>query len=54
MPVTTPTAKFSPKIRAQNLAAALYRSSPVRSAFHFQYTRNHASRIVNCGNKSDR
>ena len=36
MPVTTPTAKFSPKILAQNRAAIAYRSSPVRSARHFQ------------------
>jgi len=46
MPFTTPAAKFSPKILAQNRAARLYRSSPVRKARHFQYTNNHASPMV--------
>ena len=32
MPVTTPMAKFRPKILAQNRTALLYFSSPVRSA----------------------
>ena len=32
MPVTTPTAKLSPKMRIQNRAAASKRSSPVRQA----------------------
>ncbi len=36
MPVTTPTAKFRPKILAQKRAARLYCSSPVRNARHFQ------------------
>jgi hypothetical protein len=36
IPVTTPTAKFNPKIFAQKRTATLYRSSPVRSARHFQ------------------
>ena len=51
MPVTTPTAKLRPKIFAQNRAAAAYRSSPVRSARHFQNTRNQASPIVSWGKR---
>ena len=51
MPVTTPTAKLSPKILAQKPAARLYLSSPVRRARHFQYTRNHAKPMVNWGNR---
>ena len=35
IPVTTPMAKLSPKIFAQNRTALLYFSSPVRSAIHF-------------------
>ena len=51
MPVTTPTAKLRPKILAQNRAAAAYLSSPLRSARHFQKTRNHAIPIVSWGNR---
>ena len=35
IPVTTPTAKLSPKILAQNLAARLYFSSPVSQGTPF-------------------
>jgi hypothetical protein len=53
VPVTTPTAKLSPKILTQNRAARVYFSSPVRRARHFQYTRNHAKPMVNWGTGSD-
>ena len=35
----------------ERYAAAAHRWSPVRSARHFQYTRNHASPIVSWGNR---
>ena len=40
------------KMRIQNRAARLYRSSPVRSAIVFQRTMMSASPMVSCGNRS--
>jgi hypothetical protein len=46
MPVTTPTAKFTPKIRIQNRAASSQRPSPVRRPIAFMTTMSSARPIV--------
>jgi hypothetical protein len=51
MPVTTPSRKLMAKIFAQNRAATLYFSLPVRSAIVFKITSSSASPIVSCGNR---
>src|SRR5260370_25319408 len=51
IPVTTPSKKLTEKIRAQNRAATLYRSSFVRNAIVFKTTISSASHIVSCGTR---
>ena len=51
IPVTTPMAKLSAKIRVQNRATSLNRSSPTRSARALKMTIKSASPIVSCGNR---
>jgi len=51
MPVTTPTAKLTPKMRIQNRAASFHRPSPVRKPIVFMTTMSSARPIVSCGNR---
>ena len=51
IPVTTPTAKFTPKMRAQKRAASSCSALPVRSACHLKRTMSSASPIVSWGNR---
>jgi hypothetical protein len=51
MPVTTPTAKFKPKIRIQSRAPPFQRSPPARRPSVFMTTMSRARPIVSWGNR---
>ncbi len=51
MPVTTPSAKVTPKMRAQKRAASAWSALPARNARHLKRTMRKASPIVSCGNR---
>jgi hypothetical protein len=51
IPVTTPSAKLIPKMRAQKRARSSKRASFVRNAAALSTTRMRASPIVSCGNR---